>query len=323
MKKALVIGNDEYKVHPLSCCVSDAASVHQLLERNGDASPNFAAKKYADLTSGDIEYHIKELFDGCDDIALLYYAGHGCCSSCSCGIVGTDGTVVPMDYIMAAASNSKHRNKILIFDSCFSGAAGNLSCDLFGYNQIVSALAPGITIMAACRADQTAEEAAQLRHGVFTSLLVEALQGGAANLQGDITPGAIYAYVDRCLGPWQQRPVFKTNVDSFCPIRSIAPPIDAAILRKIPEYFTEASSEFPLDPSYEYTNKPSYEHRLLEPYANPRNVDKFKDLQKLTSVGLVKPIGAEHMYYAAMNSKSCKLTALGGFYWQLVKEGKI
>ena len=29
------------------------------------------------------------------------------------------------------------------------------------------------------------------------------------------------------------------------------------------------------------------------------------------------------MYYAAMNSKSCKLTAVGKQYWRLVKEGRI
>lgn len=323
MKKALIIGNDEYKEHPLSCCVSDAASIHQLLEKNGDGSPNFFAKKFADLLAADIEHHIKELFAGEDEIALLYYAGHGCCSASSCGIVGTDGVVVAMDAIMNLASNSKHRNKIIILDSCFSGGAGNLSCDLFGYNQTVSALVPGITIMAACRADQTAKEATELKHGVFTSLLVEALQGGAANLQGDITPGSIYAYVDRCLGPWHQRPVFKTNVDTFCPIRGVTPPIDVGILRKIPDYFPEASIEFPLDPSYEFTNCPNSQQTIKEPYAKPCNVEILKDLQKLASVGLVKPVNAEHMYFAAMNSKSCKLTALGGFYWQLVKEGKI
>jgi len=36
-----------------------------------------------------------------------------------------------------------------------------------------------------------------------------------------------------------------------------------------------------------------------------------------------KPVGEEYMYYAAQNSKSCKLTALGYHYWRLVKEGKI
>jgi len=43
-------------------------------------------------------------------------------------------------------------------------------------------------------------------------------------------------------------------------------------------------------------------------------------LQLYESVGLVEPVDAEHMYFAAMNSKSCKLTALGLHYWKLAKD---
>ena len=43
----------------------------------------------------------------------------------------------------------------------------------------------------------------------------------------------------------------------------------------------------------------------------------------MESVGLIEPVNEDHMYYAAMNSESCKLTALGYHYWQLVKKGKI
>jgi len=41
---------------------------------------------------------------------------------------------------------------------------------------------------------------------------VDALGGAAANLVGDVTPGSVYAHIDQSLGPWAQRPVFKTNV---------------------------------------------------------------------------------------------------------------
>ena len=46
-------------------------------------------------------------------------------------------------------------------------------------------------------------------------------------------------------------------------------------------------------------------------------------LQESYEVGLVVPVGEEHMYYAAMNSRACKLTALGGQYWRLANEGKL
>ena len=43
----------------------------------------------------------------------------------------------------------------------------------------------------------------------------------------------------------------------------------------------------------------------------------------MVHVNLVVPVGETHMYYAAMNSKSCKLTALGVHYWNLVKNNRI
>ena len=50
------------------------------------------------------------------------------------------------------------------------------------------------------------------------------------------------------------------------------------------------------------------------------HVSIFKELQLFESVGLVEPVGTEHMYFAAMENKSCKLTALGLHYWRLSKD---
>jgi hypothetical protein len=159
--------------------------------------------------------------------------------------------------------------------------------------------------------------------GVFTTLVVDALQGGASDLRGHITPGGIYSYVDQALGAWDQRPIFKTNVTRFTSLRTITPPVPLSTLRKICEYFPNPEDEHKLDPSYEFTNSKTIDHPVFEPYAKPENVSKFKDLQKFAGVGLVKPIDEEHMYFAAMNSKSCRLTALGYQYWRLIKEKKI
>jgi hypothetical protein len=46
-------------------------------------------------------------------------------------------------------------------------------------------------------------------------------------------------------------------------------------------------------------------------------------LQKLQSIGFVKPVDEEFMYFAAMKSKTCILTELGKYYWRLVKDGRI
>lgn len=154
-------------------------------------------------------------------------------------------------------------------------------------------------------------------------VLLNALSGEAADLTGHITIGGIYAYVDKALGAWEQRPVFKTNVTRFTSLRDVSPRINLDILRKITEYFPREDDEFLLNPSYEPTNSENVPHAIVEPYAVDENTKVFSDLQKLEGVGLVTPVGEEHMYYAAMNSKSCKLTTVGKQYWRLAKKKKI
>jgi hypothetical protein len=52
-------------------------------------------------------------------------------------------------------------------------------------------------------------------------------------------------------------------------------------------------------------------------------VEIFKGLQLLRNVGLVEPCDTDHMYHAAMDNKSCKLTTIGKYYWRLVNENKV
>ncbi len=179
----------------------------------------------------------------------------------------------------------------------------------------------GVSILTSSTKEQLSYESNG--QGVFTSLLLEALRGGAADVLGKITPGSIYAYIDQALGAWGQRPVFKTNVDNFISLRQVTPPIESTILRELPKMFKNPSEEVQLDPSFEDTNNPNVEHEWIEPYADTNNCAIFKKLQKLESVGLVLPVDEEHMYFAAMHSKTCKLTSLGHHYWKLAKDRKI
>ena len=95
------------------------------------------------------------------------------------------------------------------------------------------------------------------------------------------------------------------------------------VIRELTNLFADPAGELALDPSFEDTNDPTVEHNYVEPYANKDNVNKFKTLQKLQSIGFVKPVGEQFMYFAAMHSKACKLTELGRYYWRLVKDGRI
>lgn len=323
MKKALVVGINFYpSVGKLYGCVNDAYAVSQVLTRHMDGQLNFDVKLITavDAASAVSRKQLKEsivtLFSDDPEVALLYFAGHGHVEDSGGYLVtsecedGDDG--LPLEDVLNFANESKAKNKILILDSCHSGAAGTPKS--LGDKALLS---EGMTILTASSKDQYAQEIGG--SGVFTSLLVDALNGGAANLLGDITPGSIYAHIDQSLGGWEQRPIFKTNVKAFTSLRKVSPPIQLSDLKQITALFQTPSHEFPLDPSFE-PQPPAPNHGITP---DPENNRKFSVLQKLNRLNLVKPIGEDHMYFAAMNSKPCRLTVLGEHYWNLINKGRI
>lgn len=176
-----------------------------------------------------------------------------------------------------------------------------------------------MTILTASTRDQYANECNGA--GLFTSLFVDALDGAAANLVGEVTPGSVYAHIDQSLGPWAQRPVFKTNVKTFVSLRKVKPPLELADLRRIAEFFPDAGFNFPLDPAYEPERACNEPEGTPDP--DPDKTTVFAILQKFNRVNLVVPVGAPHMWHAAMNSKACKLTVLGEHYRNLVQKGML
>ena len=326
MRKALVVGINHFPViGNLFGCVNDARTVAALLERNFNGSPNFGVKSIiaedaqSAVTRLDLRDSIEALYKGEPDVALLYFAGHGhvdatggfLCASDSAS--GADG--VSLNDVMTFAHGSKARNKIIVLDSCFAGAAGDLPL-----LPDTAQLSQGMTILTAATKDQYATE--RYGRGVFTTLFVDALAGAAANLVGGVTPGSVYAHIDQSLGEWDQRPVFKTNVKAFISLRKVKPPIDPSELRRIREFFPTAGVEFNLDPSFEPVRQQA-EVEKAWPAPDPVNNEKLALLQKYNRVNLVVPIDAPHMWHAAVESKACKLTVLGEHYRRLVEDGRL
>jgi len=315
MRKALVVGINAYPSSPLSGCVNDAATVATLLETHGDGSPNFSVRRITcpdtQVTRPVLREAIEQLFTGDSEMALLFFAGHGYVKSTGGYLVTVDAKKydegVSMDEILNLANQSRAKNKVIVLDCCHSGAMGSPTLG----NSGIAQLSEGLSVLTASRDSEGALEANG--SGVFTSLLSDALQGGAADLRGNITPGSLYAYVDEALGAWDQRPIFKTNVTSFATLRKLPPKVPFEVMRRITQYFSTPEAEHKLDPSYEDT----------EPSPDPAKVKMFKDLQKLQGVGLVVPVDEDFMYFAAINSKSCRLTALGYQYWRLVNEKRL
>ena len=62
---------------------------------------------------------------------------------------------------------------------------------------------------------------------------------------------------------------------------------------------------------------------LFRSEVNKEHEEIFSILQKYVKLNLVVPVGEDHMYYAAIHYKSCKLTAQGQHYWDLAKRGTI
>lgn len=321
MRKALVVGINNYPGSPLRGCINDASAISSILETHGNGSPNFDVRLATDVqTKAELKGMIDELFRGDGDISLLYFSGHGALTDLGGYLVTPDyqryDEGISMQDILSYSNESKVKDKIIILDCCHSGAMGATGREL-----PLSHLKEGTSILTASKSDEASMEVNG--HGIFTNLLINSLQGGAADLRGHISPGGIYAYIDQALGAWDQRPVFKTNVTRFTSLRTIQPQVPIEILRKIVEYFPKPQDDYKLDPSYEDTNTKEVVHELKEPYAKKENVMIFKDLQKLQSVGLVVPVDVSHMYFAAMESKACKLTSLGYHYWRLVKDKRI
>lgn len=327
-RKALCVGINNYQyTTPLKGCTNDALQIAELLAHNGDDSPNFQVSTM--VTSGKgvsigrkaLKSEIEALFNSRCDIVLFYFSGHGHLERTGGYLVTSDAIDfddgLAMYELIGLANSSPAKNKIIILDCCFAGTVGSMiSNDAFSF------LSDGLSIMAATKPKKLSYE--EDGAGIFTTLLIEALKGGGSDLFGAITPTSAFSFVDKALGPWIQRPVFKSNTSDFISIRKVVPPIPVDILKKLTEYFANPDDEFQLDPSFEYTNSPGGLTSLpIKPYAIDKNVRIFYVLQKLQSVGLVVPVDAPFMYFAAMESKSCMLTPLGKHYWRLVKQGKI
>jgi len=325
MRKALIVGIDYYdQVRHLGGCVNDARSIAKALERHEDRSVNFvtprlmASQNAAELIrTADLRAAVQELFNDRSEIALLYFAGHGHISAAGGYVCGGDSRSgddgLSLREVMTYASASRAENKVIILDSCHSGAAGDRPGDTE-----VAEISHGMTLLTASTLDQRARENQGSGSGVFTDLLVDALEGAAANLVGDVTPGSVYAHIDQSLGPWGgQRPVFKTNVQKFVSLRKAKPPIPLDDLQALARLFPAPDYRFPLDPAYE-PERPQAPPADMPPPDREKTL-VFAALQRLAKVNLVRPVDALHMWHAAMASMGCELTVLGRHYRRLAE----
>ena len=312
MRRALLVGIDAYPYpNQLAGCVKDARALDGVLRRHHDGSPNFDVKLITapakTVTRPSLRQSIESLFKDPADVALLYFSGHGTASN----LITPDGQAydegVALTEILGWANDSPAGQVVVILDCCHSGAMGSVPA--IGSN--LAHIREGVSILTASRDTQEAVETDGA--SVFTSLVVAALDGGAADVMGNVTVASVYAFLDESLSSWDQRPLFKAHVAKLVPLRRTQAAVEAETLRRLPDWFPLPDAEFALDPSFEPDS----------PQPDPAKTAVFACLQRCRAAKLLEPVGEEHMYFAAMNSKSCRLTPLGRHYRRLAAADRV
>ena len=320
MRRALCVGIDFYSFGALHGCVSDAQRLAAMLQRHEDNSPNFDLRvltapndggKADALTRSVLRASIDELLKHPADVALFSFSGHGSENNLGGYLVTQDARRydegVAMADVITMANQSKAAEVVVLLDCCHSGHLGNAPM----IDNTKALLREGVSILTASRGEQVSVEVAG--GGLFTSLVVDALEGGAADILGHVTAPGIYAYVEAALGAWDQRPLFKSHVAKLVPLRKCHPAVDHSIIRELPTLFLVPAEDLPLSPAFEASCDNQEEAKVAV----------FCKLQALNRAHLVVPVGAAHMYEAAMQNKACRLTASGRYYWRLANSNRI
>jgi hypothetical protein len=325
MRRALVVGIDDYSGAPLRGCIADARAMERVLERNDDNSLNYDVRR---ITSDEQTVDRRYLLDLLDDLfdnarhtqLLFFFAGHGRPGDVGAGLVTQDADDVAMEHVINKANTSPAQEVIVILDCCFSGDLGNIpalqasaAAPAFRFGNTL--LREGVTLLAASRATETSAEAGG--QGAFTRLLIEGLEGAAADHLGAVTAQSLYAFASRAFGAWEQRPVLKSYVTQSSSVRLCKPWIDAGLLRRLPDYFGSADARHRMSPAYE-GDRPVPEG--TEPTNEQQTFDYFKQLR---NAGLLATDDDKDLYFVALDSEDAFLTPVGQYFWRLASEGRL
>jgi len=221
---AVVIGIDKYKNFPsLKYSANDARGFYRYLIEG-----NQVPKDHIWLLL-DEEANLNKMRSvlgtqlrqkaGKDDMVIVYLAGHGATEKDAASPDG-DGlekyilphdadpkdfyaSAMPMGEVARIFSRISSGRLVFISDTCYSGATGGRTVPVMGMRANVSGAfwdrlsqGTGRVIITASDANEVSMEKDDLKHGVFTFYLLEALQGkGDFDGDGVITVDEVYRYV--------------------------------------------------------------------------------------------------------------------------------
>ncbi|MDB9456276.1 caspase, EACC1-associated type [Dolichospermum circinale] len=214
-KFALLIGVSEYQsgFSPLPTTVKDVEAIQEVLV-NPEIG-EFAAENVTVLKNPqkpDMEEAIHDLYDNRqrDDLLLLYFSGHGLINDDGNFYFSTSSTkkknasflpylAVAASYVHECMKKSKSKRKVVILDSCFSGAfsQGMTAKDGGAINIKQHLGGQGTAILTASTSTQYAYEEEGSEFGIYTRYLVDGIKTGAADKDGDgsISIDELHEYV--------------------------------------------------------------------------------------------------------------------------------
>ncbi len=326
MKKALVIGIDDYGDSSLSGCVADAQETARLLENHADGSPNYRVRLVTApddrVQRDELRGLLAELFTNARDNELLFYfSGHGAETPFGAELVTQDFSEnspgVSINDVLTLANDSPALDVVVILDCCFSGDLGNVPglqqtgvASEFRFAKAL--LREGVTLLAASRPKELSLEVNG--HGAFTRLLLEGLEGAAADPVGIVTPLSLYAFASRAFGAWEQRPLFKAHSTTPSVLRVCKPAIAPELLRQLPTHFPRRDAKIRMSPEHEGSRPVPVGHQSTE---KQRQFDYFKELR---NAGLLATDDSKDLYFVAIESGEVFLTHIGRYFWDLASQ---
>ena len=154
MRKALIVGIEDYPKVPLSGCINDARRMAALLSTHADGTPNFdcllLACSETTITRPVLRERLATLLADEVDVSLFYFSGHGFLDSFGGYLATQDAEQydegLPMAELLTFATNSRAREVVVILDCCFSGDFGRLPA----ISPDRTVLRDGVAVLTAC-----------------------------------------------------------------------------------------------------------------------------------------------------------------------------
>jgi len=196
---AVLIGNGLYPEEPkltdLRCPSRDVDGVAQILQspKHGAFTSTLVLK---DRPHHEILLEVNRTLKKAakTDLVFLYYSGHGkldlanrlhLCASDTV-IDALEATSVPVESIKNYIDVSPPRQVTLVLDCCFSGAVGNVFARSGVDDQLqLMSGGRGTYIMSASTGVQVALEKEEDEYSIFTKRIIEGIETGAADTNGD------------------------------------------------------------------------------------------------------------------------------------------